>query len=1554
VQYEESQSVSTVANAMVAAINTNTVGVTESFIRDRITLRGAASATVSSQALSLGGGDSLTAPVSLPVSVDAADSGSTIASRIAGAINSAGIGVTAIPQGDSVQVIGATMLNVSSPFTSAGTGGGGPVTGMAEVNGILYAVTSAGDLFRVDNIGSKDTIYNAALTQIGTVKDGGSAISFTGLARGPQNVEGGKYANLLFATDSSGNIWAFDTLGNLQPIFLNGATHVSTGVFGSTGLAFSTLDYNLWHTTLQRGGDDGHSGGQSYYFGLENPAAITTISPQPGAGNYQSNADVFNTYDLPGGAYGSLETDPFDLRGYSAADAPTLYFSYYYDAESSTIWDTARVFASVDGANWSQISNPFRNSDSWRQGRVDLSGFAGQSAVRLRFDFSTAGDMEVGENEYTGSILRAIDANKLRDGDTFTIDGTTFEFELGFTAITQPGKLTNDGDTLVVNGTTFEFNKTGGVSGGNVSVTIGDGDSGGVVAMKLANAINAQALGVTALLDEGVTITTRPKDEILDGDTITIDGLTYEFNLSGGVAPGHIGVSFDSEVETAEDVAEVLAERIEDMATSGIPVVKGAKITLEAARAAAQTGTSASVSANSSRINLANATTATETGTSVALEGDVGVEAGNVPVIIDTRMNATDVAQTMAAVMEAVFLAAAGNVDDPTSFQAFKLDGDQFHIIDREVTSSGPLPYAFFLPGDHPPGLDIDRFLDRGRGQNNAFEGLYLDDFIVGFAGRGEQAFVNGGSTANPYQYIVDPARPSPDPNIVVGSYDLEIRRGRTPNRLPDPPAEPFTPYPLANNEPDPIGRVVRDLEVPIGTDIRDRQATAISLWGSVGGALVEGETFQISDGLRVAVFEFDSDGIVGQTNFPGGVVVLHQPVKFNAQMTVSEVTTALSAAINDRSAASRLPAGFLVQADILGHGDRLELHDAASFVASASVSFQISLQGEAPALIGVGSDLELSDLVGLDYSTGDRNTHRPQGYTLIGYNSISDSLEFGVRVDSPVRDEENLGHPGGVRNLTAGNPKQLVPGVSIFSNLLVGGGDGGILISGDSEPGAAKIFGRITNNTIYGGTTAAGVGIQVTEGASPTITNNILANNATAIQVVNGPGTTLRSNLYQGNSTLITGGVVEPSIAGLTNFLSASDVLFVDAANRNFYIASGSKAIDSSSNSISERSDLAAVYGTAANGQSVLGIPQSPILAPNLDLLGQVRTDDPTVAAPTGLGLNVFKDRGAIDRTDFVGSSVVLVNPVDNDSAGDDQNPAVTVVELLGKKVTNLSFQLNDGTGVGISDSTVTLGNITFLRDGSPVPATDFIFSYDTTNDTVRLQAAAGIFADGTYTIRFNNTTTGIRDLANNPLRPNQADGTVQFTISISASALAPWQNPGNYQYATLDVNNSGFVSAIDAGIVYDYIKHNGIGALPLPAVTPPYLDVNGDGACTPVDLALIIDHLNRRAAGLLASFESSDSSAASMFESSSAVADAGDVAFGLSVVGGPDAASGNLFASRGQATAATTQAAAIDAAIDDYASAADLESIDLFVTDTAEADAFDSLFDEVDALLI
>ncbi|MGH7136013.1 MAG: hypothetical protein ACREHD_09750, partial [Pirellulales bacterium] len=246
------------------------------------------------------------------------------------------------------------------------------------------------------------------------------------------------------------------------------------GLSGSTntlGIAFSTLDYNLWHVTntnadpnqgINVSADQSRNAtspnkppasGDSFYFGLEsyvkpNGAPVPqNVLPQSsqyyGTATYANGVSPYNTYDLPGGAYGALTTNTFSLSGYDTGEKPTLYFDYYLDAGGQYAvkntapqdFSSARVFVSPDGGktwqlvatNDTQLAAPpapaidpttqmpayistsedtgsgdprqqvqplwdaVSSNTGWRQARIDLSAYAGDSTLELRFDFSTAG-----------------------------------------------------------------------------------------------------------------------------------------------------------------------------------------------------------------------------------------------------------------------------------------------------------------------------------------------------------------------------------------------------------------------------------------------------------------------------------------------------------------------------------------------------------------------------------------------------------------------------------------------------------------------------------------------------------------------------------------------------------------------------------------------------------------------------------------------------------------------------------------------------------------------------------------------------------------------------------------------------------------------------------------------------------------------------------------------------------------------------------------------------------------------------------------------------------
>jgi len=174
----------------------------------------------------------------------------------------------------------------------------GRTTGMAWLNGTLYGVDTTGQFFTITGIDDGNFTITTTLIDadpstpaIDPILDGnGAPIEFQGLSVGPQNLEGGFYADFLFAIDGSGNLYCFDTDGVLQAVFdsdgdaLADAFSIDSGAGAARGLAFSPLDINLWHPTTRRGTDAG--GGTSstellsMYFGFE-PATRPTVATRP-------------------------------------------------------------------------------------------------------------------------------------------------------------------------------------------------------------------------------------------------------------------------------------------------------------------------------------------------------------------------------------------------------------------------------------------------------------------------------------------------------------------------------------------------------------------------------------------------------------------------------------------------------------------------------------------------------------------------------------------------------------------------------------------------------------------------------------------------------------------------------------------------------------------------------------------------------------------------------------------------------------------------------------------------------------------------------------------------------------------------------------------------------------------------------------------------------------------------------------------------------------------------------------------------------------------------
>ena len=788
--------------------------------------------------------------------------------------------------------------------------------------------------------------------------------------------------------------------------------------------------------------------------------------------------------------------------------------------------------------------------------------------------------------------------------------------------------------------------------------------------------------------------------------------------------------------------------------------------------------------------------------------------------------------------------------EDVVANDMFKQHQDMIRVI-GDLVDPGPLG-GF---------TDVNQFVTQDAPQQaNDFEGVYFDDFVIGYAERGEMVTAFNGTAV----YDGDP----PLGEVVEGAYQLEIRRG--------------TEY-------------IVDGAFQQTFDTNDRHTSAFRYIAKDGSQISDSETFVLTDGIREITFEFDDE------DTDNGVSSGNLRIPFNSQMLAWEVAIRVRDAINRPEVRSSLdvtaglsdgtdgvrfpddwdnndrddlmidtgadgPSGILSSSIVDLHGDVWLLGSSQiqgtiyrvapepvfpeiaieTGITDASIPTSLVYTGELGLLdedlfgfelledqeisIQVDTtsnfDLELAILDGNQvliegpiqeeltftapsnnqffirvtvngfglaaygltittesYTTdgaqvfqfaessdgvlndanilrGDSNLPRQQGQIILHGNRISYSQNYGIHIEGGERSALDgfSPHQGSVRSLDELNDQALVPGVTVTNNLITYSRTAGIRFSGDQtlagQPQAPVPFGRIINNTIVGVggrlmTDIGGldVGIQVDQSASPTILNNIVANAAEGI------------NVDQSSNTTVVGGTLYKGNLSPTNyqqgedfaiFLNDSDPLFVDArlGIDNYYLDPGTvenpnRAIDSSIGSLGERFEFNLV-------KEPVGIAPSPIIAPSRDVTGQLRVDDPTVEPPSGLGTNVYIDRGAIDRADFAGPSAVLIKPADNDADGVDQNEGPTVVNLAaGQVVSSFEVRLNDGfepadpgEGIGVADNTVTTETVVLRRDGELLyDGIHYSFSYNTTSDTVRLTPLSGIWTpDSIYTIELAN----------------------------------------------------------------------------------------------------------------------------------------------------------------------------------------------------------------------
>ncbi len=348
---------------------------------------------------------------------------------------------------------------------------------------------------------------------------------------------------------------------------------------------------------------------------------------------------------------------------------------------------------------------------------------------------------------------------------------------------------------------------------------------------------------------------------------------------------------------------------------------------------------------------------------------------------------------------------------------------------------------------------------------------------------------------------------------------------------------------------------------------------------------------------------------------------------------------------------------------------------------------------------------------------------------------------------------------------------------------------------TGDSVGADIDAVGAIASSLteVY---TPSGTGISVGVNASPTLLNNVIVNTTTGISVdPTSSSTVIGGTLFHRNTNNVAGSA---TVGQFPLVVGTNSTLFIDPASEAFYPSQNSVLIDASIDSLVDRSTLVSV-------KQPLGLQTSPILAPTRDINGLLRVDDPTVDTPSGLGDNVFKDRGASDRADSFGPSTFVLTPMDNDSAGADLNAEESVVEISNRALRYFDIQLIDATrrggvseGSGILDKTVTSSAILLFRNNKAlVEGVDYRFGYNATNGIVRLTPLAGIWTtDAVYTIRLLNKESSV--IAVNATS-TYVDGT-SFTVTNANGTTSIFEFDFGYRIQ-VPGNSSNVHQLVDGG---------------------------------------------------------------------------------------------------------------------------------------------------------
>ncbi len=1128
---------------------------------------------VSASALTLTGSPGVSGS-NVSIALLPTDTAATISQRISAAVQAADNsgdlpGVSAIPQGRSLRITGGFVANATGNLTVGGVSPQGNVQvplvqGIELVNDRLYAVTDTGGLFEV--LPSELTFNdNRQVGRYVTTATDLVGINFTGLRSGPVSVEGGSLDQMLFGITGDGDVYAFNTRGELQPVFAGGRNVISTGISGALGLDFSVVDFNLWNVTAVRGEDPGHgidpifngtrgaeAGGNSLAFSYQASAFgsnYPSLVEQPTFAPRQDGTLFENSYNVPGGTKGVVQSNSFSLDGYGADDEPMMYFNYFIDTDGGA--DRLRVYVlSQDGAEHLVASNTlargggsnddefddpavagiyddaidvevqqlFDNTGSWRQARVPLSEFAGQDNLSLRIEFSTSGSTATGSPAF-----RTVAGEQLVEGQQLVVGGETFVIDLS-PQLTLPAGVDlatlyvdpNEIATVVIDGQEYvldDGSRT--ISPGQIAVDLlANFPSGATLADLAASQIaSAVADAVRRSPPTEATLSgfdlSDPSDDLVSTQR---NDLTYEATVlpyGGGnltiEGSGRIG-TIDSSTGLQSDFNDVDLSRVVLLAGTTVditasfvnlaalqPVIRvfdagGDEVTttLNVATNTVQytttvdgpifiglsgpgnstydprilgTATSGQTDDYTAVINFGRplAILAVEnvvefngvgvvSATPPSLFNVLGQQAiDGIPIRVSRFMTASEVAVQAQLAIANRFV--GGEIDYlPTRGSSVKLPG-------LTLQDSGPFADEGERYGDNFGGGIVGV-------RDNANEGVYLDDFIIGFAERGELAT---GSDIVSAAFVSDlspqfPLPADPTSNLSTGSYQVEIRDASE----------------YVDSE---SGSRFRTF----GTN--ERLTDSRSIVSRSADQLIDGGTFSIFDGRSTVTFEFDlEESSTGAT--PGRVRI---PFTLLAVEPGTEEIDPNTGFVIPGSGTIRPQTAAEVAQRIIDAINQADVQSVINVPALRSTG----IDGITDDTINLYGDVVVDNRDGALASVdrgilrGDDNRDRDaQGVILIENSRFLFNEVYGLDISHDTNvDVDGVNTLSVVRyprNLVELNSESLKPGVVVQSNVFSFNGVGGLRVAGIDptllESGNDPVpFERIVNNTFIGGSVSVG-----------------------------------------------------------------------------------------------------------------------------------------------------------------------------------------------------------------------------------------------------------------------------------------------------------------------------------------------------------------------------------------------------------------------------------------------------------------------------------------------